>query len=402
MKLWEDNGPGLEAAQMLFSLKPDALAAFAIRAWEADAAAGDAAARRVEGAAGRPKKGAAATAMRKDSPTRGRPRSSRSRSRAPPRSSGDEQSATSPCPGSSCAPSSEAPYAALGDSASPFLSHQSSVPPAQQSNSSSSSAASCASSSSTALPPPSSSSSSSSSIACPPVYNAHTSNESDYRYLLELIDKEQPDPNLRSELCCDVPGVYWDKRSWIASWYESGKRFYKSFSAKTHGFYRSKFWAIKVRLSKVQPAAAMLTAAMASQPPKQIAATAAAFYRGSVFELNTQETNFASNNYASLTSRNGLSADAAGTAAETGPEASSAEANEWNGQPIHTKECTSKPTEGMEQLTAATEEGKRQAPGETTKSLTNKKKNAGQKNAENPPQTINKNTNSHKKGNKKV
>lgn len=76
--------------------------------------------------------------------------------------------------------------------------------------------------------------------------------ESEYEYLLHLPEQEGPNPENTSDLKCDVAGVYWDKRSWIASWYEGGKRYYKSFSAKTHGFYRSKYWAIKVRLSKVQ------------------------------------------------------------------------------------------------------------------------------------------------------
>lgn len=74
----------------------------------------------------------------------------------------------------------------------------------------------------------------------------------EYEYLLDYPEQEAPDPDNPSDLKCDVAGVYWDKRSWIASWYEGGKRYYKSFSAKTHGFYRSKYWAIKVRLSKVQ------------------------------------------------------------------------------------------------------------------------------------------------------
>nr|CEL70312.1 TPA: AP2 domain transcription factor AP2XI-5 [Neospora caninum Liverpool] len=76
--------------------------------------------------------------------------------------------------------------------------------------------------------------------------------ESEYEYLLHLPEQEGPNPENATDLKCDVAGVYWDKRSWIASWYEGGKRYYKSFSAKTHGFYRSKYWAIKVRLSKVQ------------------------------------------------------------------------------------------------------------------------------------------------------
>ncbi|KAL8270843.1 hypothetical protein Esti_005214 [Eimeria stiedai] len=74
----------------------------------------------------------------------------------------------------------------------------------------------------------------------------------EYEYLLDFPEQEAPDPGKPGDLKCDVAGVYWDKRSWIASWYEGGKRYYKSFSAKTHGFYRSKYWAIKVRLSKVQ------------------------------------------------------------------------------------------------------------------------------------------------------
>ncbi|ANQ08397.1 Uncharacterized protein PCOAH_00027670 [Plasmodium coatneyi] len=77
-------------------------------------------------------------------------------------------------------------------------------------------------------------------------------NESEFEYLLELSDKEGPNLENPDDLKCDVAGVYWDKRSWIASWYDNGKRYYKSFSAKTHGFYKSKFWAIKVRLSKVK------------------------------------------------------------------------------------------------------------------------------------------------------
>ncbi|XP_026192842.1 pro-resilin [Cyclospora cayetanensis] len=84
----------------------------------------------------------------------------------------------------------------------------------------------------------------------PPAASAADGGE--YEYLLDYPEQEAPDPDNPSDLKCDVAGVYWDKRSWIASWYEGGKRYYKSFSAKTHGFYRSKYWAIKVRLSKVQ------------------------------------------------------------------------------------------------------------------------------------------------------
>lgn len=76
--------------------------------------------------------------------------------------------------------------------------------------------------------------------------------ESEFEYLLELPDKDGPNLENPEDLRCDIAGVYWDKRSWIASWYDNGKRYYKSFSAKTHGFYKSKFWAIKVRLSKVK------------------------------------------------------------------------------------------------------------------------------------------------------
>ncbi|VEV56603.1 transcription factor with AP2 domain(s), putative [Plasmodium vinckei vinckei] len=76
--------------------------------------------------------------------------------------------------------------------------------------------------------------------------------ESEFEYLLELPDKDGPNLDNPEDLKCDIAGVYWDKRSWIASWYDNGKRYYKSFSAKTHGFYKSKFWAIKVRLSKVK------------------------------------------------------------------------------------------------------------------------------------------------------
>lgn len=81
---------------------------------------------------------------------------------------------------------------------------------------------------------------------------ASLADRGEYEYLLDYPEQEAPDPDNPSDLKCDVAGVYWDKRSWIASWYEGGKRYYKSFSAKTHGFYRSKYWAIKVRLSKVQ------------------------------------------------------------------------------------------------------------------------------------------------------
>ncbi|SBS84028.1 transcription factor with AP2 domain(s), putative [Plasmodium ovale] len=82
--------------------------------------------------------------------------------------------------------------------------------------------------------------------------NKIVKNESEFEYLLDLSDKEGPNMENPEDLRCDVAGVYWDKRSWIASWYDNGKRYYKSFSAKTHGFYKSKFWAIKVRLSKVK------------------------------------------------------------------------------------------------------------------------------------------------------
>ncbi|KAL8438661.1 hypothetical protein ACSSS7_000003 [Eimeria intestinalis] len=85
-----------------------------------------------------------------------------------------------------------------------------------------------------------------------PVGATSLADGAEYEYLLDFPEQEAPDPGKPGDLKCDVAGVYWDKRSWIASWYEGGKRYYKSFSAKTHGFYRSKYWAIKVRLSKVQ------------------------------------------------------------------------------------------------------------------------------------------------------
>ncbi|KAL8448695.1 hypothetical protein Emed_003604 [Eimeria media] len=85
-----------------------------------------------------------------------------------------------------------------------------------------------------------------------PVGASSLADGAEYEYLLDFPEQEAPDPGKPGDLKCDVAGVYWDKRSWIASWYEGGKRYYKSFSAKTHGFYRSKYWAIKVRLSKVQ------------------------------------------------------------------------------------------------------------------------------------------------------
>ncbi|EKX74124.1 hypothetical protein BEWA_041620 [Theileria equi strain WA] len=70
-----------------------------------------------------------------------------------------------------------------------------------------------------------------------------------YDYLLEIPWFSEPDPSKGShQYKCSIPGVYWDKRSWIASWYRDGRRYYSSFSAKLHGFYKSKYYAIQVRL----------------------------------------------------------------------------------------------------------------------------------------------------------
>ncbi|CDR97722.1 hypothetical protein, conserved [Babesia bigemina] len=74
-----------------------------------------------------------------------------------------------------------------------------------------------------------------------------------YDYLLDIPLTAEPDPELgEQQFKCLVPGVYWDKRSWIASWYEDGVRHYSSFSAKMHGFYRAKYFAIQVRMYKTQ------------------------------------------------------------------------------------------------------------------------------------------------------
>ncbi|GIX65727.1 transcription factor with AP2 domain, putative [Babesia caballi] len=70
-----------------------------------------------------------------------------------------------------------------------------------------------------------------------------------YDYLLDIPMKAEPDPELGDQQYkCVVPGVYWDKRSWIASWYYDGVRSYKSFSARLHGFFRAKYYAIHVRM----------------------------------------------------------------------------------------------------------------------------------------------------------
>eukprot|EP00922_Rhytidocystis_sp_ex-Travisia-forbesii_P011733 GHVS01017472.1.p1 GENE.GHVS01017472.1~~GHVS01017472.1.p1 ORF type:complete len:674 (-),score=167.11 GHVS01017472.1:667-2688(-) len=72
-----------------------------------------------------------------------------------------------------------------------------------------------------------------------------------YEYLLVLEpNQEKPVGLTDADLKCNISGVYWDRRSWLASWYEHGKRHYRSFSAKAYGFYRSKFHAIKIRLEK--------------------------------------------------------------------------------------------------------------------------------------------------------
>eukprot|EP00922_Rhytidocystis_sp_ex-Travisia-forbesii_P011728 GHVS01017466.1.p1 GENE.GHVS01017466.1~~GHVS01017466.1.p1 ORF type:complete len:693 (-),score=166.16 GHVS01017466.1:667-2745(-) len=72
-----------------------------------------------------------------------------------------------------------------------------------------------------------------------------------YEYLLVLEPNlEKPLGLTDADLKCNISGVYWDRRSWLASWYEHGKRHYRSFSAKAYGFYRSKFHAIKIRLEK--------------------------------------------------------------------------------------------------------------------------------------------------------
>lgn len=74
----------------------------------------------------------------------------------------------------------------------------------------------------------------------------------DYDYLLEgKIADSKNKIKIFKELYCDVPGVYWDKRSWIASWYWEGKRYYRSFSAKLYGFNRAKYFAIQARLSNL-------------------------------------------------------------------------------------------------------------------------------------------------------
>eukprot|EP00920_Eleutheroschizon_duboscqi_P018074 GHVT01043200.1.p1 GENE.GHVT01043200.1~~GHVT01043200.1.p1 ORF type:complete len:420 (+),score=111.79 GHVT01043200.1:320-1579(+) len=74
----------------------------------------------------------------------------------------------------------------------------------------------------------------------------------EFDFLLSLPHRESADPLNRDDLICEVAGVYWDKRSWIASWYDNGRRYYKSFSAKAHGFYHAKYCAIQVRLAKVK------------------------------------------------------------------------------------------------------------------------------------------------------
>ncbi|GBE62210.1 AP2 domain transcription factor AP2XI-5 [Babesia ovata] len=74
-----------------------------------------------------------------------------------------------------------------------------------------------------------------------------------YDYLLDIPLAAEPDPELgEQQFRSIVPGVYWDKRSWIASWYEDGIRHYSSFSARMHGFYRAKYFAIQVRMYKTQ------------------------------------------------------------------------------------------------------------------------------------------------------
>ncbi|EDO05509.1 AP2 domain family protein [Babesia bovis T2Bo] len=76
-----------------------------------------------------------------------------------------------------------------------------------------------------------------------------------YDYLLDIPVTAEPDPELGvQQYKCLVPGVYWDKRSWIASWYENGIRCYSSFSAKMHGFYKAKYFAIHVRIFKTKNA----------------------------------------------------------------------------------------------------------------------------------------------------
>lgn len=74
-----------------------------------------------------------------------------------------------------------------------------------------------------------------------------------YDYLLDIPATAGPDPALgEQQYKCIVPGVYWDKRSWIASWYDRGNRCYSSFSAKMHGFYKAKYFAIHVRMYKTR------------------------------------------------------------------------------------------------------------------------------------------------------
>lgn len=76
----------------------------------------------------------------------------------------------------------------------------------------------------------------------------HTSS---FDYLLDLPTFAAPDESLGEDKNkCVVAGVYWDKRSWIASWYDGGTRHYNSFSARMHGFYRAQYFAIQVRLFK--------------------------------------------------------------------------------------------------------------------------------------------------------
>ncbi|BAM39465.1 conserved hypothetical protein [Theileria orientalis strain Shintoku] len=79
-------------------------------------------------------------------------------------------------------------------------------------------------------------------------------NTAEYDFLLDMPFMIKPDTNMKeAHYRSDVAGVYWDKRSWIASWYVEGKRQYKSFSCKLYGFYRSKYLAIQTRLSNIYP-----------------------------------------------------------------------------------------------------------------------------------------------------
>ncbi|KAK2194818.1 AP2-ERF domain [Babesia duncani] len=81
-----------------------------------------------------------------------------------------------------------------------------------------------------------------------------------FDYLLDIPWYIHPDPSSGEQhFRCSIPGVYWDKRSWIASWYRNGKRCYSSFSAKLHGFYKSKYFAIHVRLYNTLSQKALMT-----------------------------------------------------------------------------------------------------------------------------------------------